>query len=103
MKNLTVKAGAKIGAVMGTLVWLVAGILPGFHFGGYGAIILYTKLMGVTSADPTLLLRVFAICGMMVGIMAAGTVCIVLGGLAGTAIGYVVSPKQSVEVAQEAK
>jgi hypothetical protein len=32
MKNETVKSGMKIGATIGGLVFLVAGIVPGFYF-----------------------------------------------------------------------
>jgi len=40
MKNMTVKAGMKIGATVGGLVFLVFGIMPGFYFGSYGTLIL---------------------------------------------------------------
>src|SRR5512139_3688477 len=46
MKNETVKAGMKIGATIGGLVFLVLGIVPGFYFGSYGTLILLQKLSG---------------------------------------------------------
>ena len=39
MKNETVKTGMKIGATIGGLVFLVAGIVPGFYFGSFGTLI----------------------------------------------------------------
>ena len=52
MKNETVKAGMKIGATVGGLVFVVFGIMPGFYFGSYGTLILLQKLMGGT-VEPT--------------------------------------------------
>ena len=46
MKNETVKAGMKIGASIGGLVFLVLGIVPGFYFGSYGTLILLQKPSG---------------------------------------------------------
>ena len=56
MKNATVKAGTKIGAALGGLVFLVFGIVPGFYFGSYGTLIMLQHLMGGT-VEPTLLVR----------------------------------------------
>jgi len=90
MKNETVKAGMKIGATVGGLVFLVFGIMPGFYFGSYGTLILLQKLMG-GSVDPTLFVRAAIVMGIVVGIACAATVSIVVGGLLGTALGYLVS------------
>ena len=46
MKNETVKSGMKIGAMIGGLVFVVAGIVPGFYFGSFGTLILLQKIMG---------------------------------------------------------
>jgi hypothetical protein len=91
MKNETVKAGMKIGATVGGLVFLVFGIMPGFYFGSYGTLILLQKLMG-GSVEPTLFVRAAIVMGSVVGIACAATVSIVVGGLLGTALGYLVSP-----------
>jgi len=90
MKNETVKAGMKIGATVGGLVFLVFGIMPGFYFGSYGTLILLQKLMGGT-VEPTLFARATIVMGIMVGIACAAAVSLVVGGLLGTAMGYVVS------------
>jgi hypothetical protein len=90
MKNEIVKAGMKIGATLGGLVFVIAGIVPGFYFGSFGTLILLQKLMGGT-VEPTLFVRAAIVMGIGVGIACAATVSIVLGGLAGTAMGYVVS------------
>jgi membrane protein YqaA with SNARE-associated domain len=46
--------------------------------------------MGGT-VEPTLIVRSLIVMGIMVGIACAATACLVLGGLLGTAMGYIVS------------
>ncbi len=95
MKNETVKTGMKIGATMGGLVFLVFGIMPGFYFGSYGTLILLQKLLG-GMVEPTLFVRVAIVMGIVVGISCAAAVCLVVGGLMGTAIGFVVAAPAAV-------
>jgi hypothetical protein len=90
MKNETIKAGMKIGATVGGLVFVIAGIVPGFYFGSFGTLILLQKLMG-GAVEPTLFVRAAIVMGIVVGIACAATVSIVVGGLLGTLMGYVVS------------
>jgi hypothetical protein len=99
MKNDTVKTGMKIGATMGGLVFLVFGIVPGFYFGSYGTLILLQKLMG-GSVEPTLFARAAIVMGIVVGIACAAAVSLVVGGLLGTALGYVVSAPSAVREKQ---
>lgn len=90
MKNETVKAGMKIGATIGGLVFLVFGIVPGFYFGSYGTLILLQKLMGGT-VEPSLFVRAAVVIGVMVGLACTFAVSIVVGGLLGTLFGSIVS------------
>jgi hypothetical protein len=90
MKNESVKAGMRIGATIGGLVFAIFGIVPGFYFGSYGTLILLNKLMGA-AVEPTLFVRAAVVCGIVVGIASAAAVSLVIGGLAGAALGYVVS------------
>jgi hypothetical protein len=94
MKNETVKAGMKIGATIGGLVFLVAGIMPGFYFGSYGTLLMLQRLMGGT-VEPTLFVRAAIVMGIVVGISCAAAVSLVVGGLLGTAMGYLVSAPQA--------
>jgi hypothetical protein len=89
MKNADAKAGMKIGALVGGLVFAVFGIVPGFYFGSFGTLILLQKLMG--TVEPTLIVRAAVVCGIAIGIVTAAVVSLVIGGLAGMALGYVVS------------
>ena len=101
MKNETVKAGMKIGATVGGLVFLVLGIVPGFYFGSYGTLILLQKLMGGT-VEPTLIARAVIVMGIAVGIACAAAVSIVVGGLLGTALGFVISAPAAMREKKEA-
>lgn len=102
MKNETVKAGMKIGATVGGLVFLVSGIMPGFYFGSFGTLMLLQKLMG-GSVEPTLFVRAAVVMGITVGIVCAATVSIVAGGLIGTVAGYVVSAPAAMRERQTAQ
>ena len=101
MKNETVKAGMKIGATVGGLVFVVLGIVPGFYFGSYGTLILLQKLMGGT-VEPSLVVRAVVVMGIAVGIACAAAVSIVVGGLVGTALGYAVSAPSALREKKEA-
>ncbi len=90
MADDSIKAGMKIGVVIGGLVFLIFGIMPGFYFGSFGALILLQKLMG-GSVEPTLFVRAAIVMGVLVGIACSAVVCLVAGGLLGTVLGYVVS------------
>ena len=90
MKNETVKTGMKIGASIGGLVFVVFGIMPGFYFGSFGTLILLQKLMG-GAVEPTLFVRAAMVMGIVVGIACAAAVSLVVGGLIGTVMGYLVS------------
>jgi hypothetical protein len=89
MKNETVKTGMRIGTTIGGLVFALFGIMPGFYFGSFGTLILLQKLMG--TVEPTLIVRAAVVCGIMIGIASAAAVSLVVGGLVGTALGYVVT------------
>ena len=96
MKNETVKTGMKIGAAAGGVVFLAFGIMPGFYFGSYGTLILLQKLMG-GAVEPTLFIRAAVVMGIVVGIACAAAVSIVVGGLLGTAMGFVVSAPAAIQ------
>jgi len=101
MKNETVKAGMKIGAAVGGLVFLALGIMPGFYFGSYGTLILLQKLMG-GAVEPTLFVRAAIVMGIVVGISCAAAVSLVVGGLMGTVAGFVVSAPAAMRERQAA-
>ena len=96
----TMKAGTKIGAGIGVLAFLVFGIVPGFYFGSYGTLMLLSHLAG-GPVEPTTIVRMLTVAGIMLGIFCIGAVSIVLGSIFGTAMGYVVDVIASLGRAKE--
>ncbi|OGW26949.1 MAG: hypothetical protein A2X56_11690 [Nitrospirae bacterium GWC2_57_13] len=95
-----VKTGTKIGATIGGLAFLIFGIVPGFYFGSYGTLILIQKLVG-GAVEPTLIVRAIIVMGILVGILCVAAVSIVVGGILGTAMGYLVSLPQALRERKE--
>lgn len=88
-RKAMMKAGTKIGAAIGALVFLVFGIVPGFYFGSFGTLVILSHLAG-GPVEPTTIVRMLTVVGIVLGIFCIGSVSIVLGSVFGTALGYVV-------------
>jgi len=82
----TVRMWTKIGAIAGAIGFLAFGLVPGFYFGSYGALILMSHLFG--SVQPTVVVRVATAAGIVLGITCVGFMSIVVGAILGTAVGY---------------
>ena len=87
-RKKTMKIGTKMGAVLGTLVFLVFGLVPGFYFGSYGTIMLLSRLAG-GPVEPTTIVRMITVMGIVIGMFCIAATNIVLGSVFGTALGYV--------------
>jgi len=85
----TMKAGTKIGAALGFIAFLAFGIVPGFYFGSFGVLTLLSHLAG-GPVEPTTIVRMLTVAGILLGIFCVGAVKVVLGAVFGTALGYVV-------------
>src|SRR5512139_4214863 len=96
----TMKVGTKIGAAIGGLVFLVFGIVPGFYFGSYGTLLVLSHLAG-KAVEPTTIVRMLTVVGIMLGIFCIGAVSIVLGSVFVTAMGYVVDVISNIGTAKE--
>lgn len=100
-----VRMGTKIGATLGGIAFLVFGLIPGFYFGSYGALVVMKHLMG-GPVEPTLIVRMIVAVGIMLGIVCIASVSIVVGSIVGTVLGYIVEALTSpaeVKEAAEAK
>ena len=95
-----VRVGTKIGAAMGGIAFLIFGLIPGFYFGSYGALVVITHLMG-GPVEPTVIVRLVIAAGIMLGIFCIGSVSIVVGSIVGTALGYLVEAATSPAEAKE--
>ena len=96
----TMRVGTKIGAAIGVLGFLAFGIVPGFYFGSYGTLMLLSHLAG-GPVEPTTIVRMLTVAGILLGIFCVGAVSIVLGSVFGTAMGYVVDVVGSLGRAKE--
>jgi len=85
-----ISSGTKVGAVLGGMVFLFFGIVPGFYYGGYGTLMLISKIVG-GPVEATLGIRVALVLGTVLGIACVGALSIVLGSVAGTVAGSVVN------------
>jgi hypothetical protein len=95
----TVRKGTKLGAAIGGILFLAFGVIPGFYFGSYAALMLVNHLTG-GAMQATVLLRVVTAAGIMLGITCMGFMSIVVGAIVGTAAGYAV---QAISHGLEAK
>lgn len=103
--NQAAKIGRNIGAAAGAVVFFIFGLLPGFHFGSYGALVALNHLLG-HSLEPNILIRMVVVVGALLGMVCTASVSIVLGAVAGTLLGYMTdaltSPARPHEEASEA-
>lgn len=83
-----VRMGTKVGAMLGFIGFLAVGVVPGFYFGSYGALVLMNHLFGALEA--TVILRLATAAGVIMGITCVGFLSIVVGAIFGTAAGYAV-------------
>lgn len=84
-----IKTGMKVGAILGGIAFLVFGIVPGFHYGGYGALMLISKIAG-GPVEATLAVRMVIVVGILIGTLCLGFMSIVIGSVLGTVSGYMV-------------
>ncbi len=88
-RRRTMKVGTKIGAALGAIVFLVFGLVPGFYFGSYGALVLMSRLAG-GPVEPTTIVRMITVVGIALGIFCGAAASIVLGAVFGTSLAWAV-------------
>lgn len=84
----TLKVGRKIGALLGGIVFVVFGIVPGFYFGSAATVILLSHLAG-GPVEPGVLVRMLIVVGTVLGLFCTASVSIVGGSALGTGLAYV--------------
>jgi hypothetical protein len=95
----TNKTPALVGAGIGLAAFLAVALLPAMLYGGYAGVLLAGGIFG-TPVSATLLPRALIVFGMVLGVVAVGSLFAVAGAAAGTAIGAVVratTPAKKVE------
>ncbi|MCK7510406.1 MAG: hypothetical protein MZV70_44390 [Desulfobacterales bacterium] len=73
MKDM-VRTGTKVGAALGGLAFVVFGIIPGYHFGSYGTLLMLKHLLG-EAVEPTIFVRLAVAVGIVFGIACMASVC----------------------------
>ena len=89
MKQDQITMATKVGAALGSLVFLIFGVWPGVYFGGYIALMMLNALVG--SVEPTFFVRTIVMAGTIMGVACVAAVSLVVGGVVGAATGVLVS------------
>lgn len=87
---------------MGTIVFLIFGIVPGFYFGSYGTLVVISHLVG-GPVEPNVLVRMLIVVGILLGLFCTASVSIVFGAVFGSIVGYATEaftakPKELAEI-----
>jgi len=81
--------GRNLGALLGSIVFVIFGIIPAFYFGSYGTLVLISDLTG-GPVEAGVLVRITIVAGIALAVLCACAVCIVAGSVLGTAIAWLV-------------
>ena len=80
------KLPSLVGAGIGLALFLAIALLPSLLYGGYAGLLLAGGIFG-TPVEPTFLPRALIVFGMVLGVVAVGSLFAVLGAVAGAAVG----------------
>ena len=89
-----------VGSGIGLALFLAIGLLPSMLYGGYAGLLLAGGIFG-TPVEPTMLPRALIVFGMVLGVVAVGSLFAVLGAAAGAAVGALTSATIRRPVAEE--
>ncbi len=96
----TLTVGRNIGAAVGVIVFLVVGIIPAFHFGSYGTLVIISDLAG-GPVEPGVLVRIALVIGVAISFLCIGALSIVAGSVIGTALAYAADIVSNLFVAEK--
>ncbi len=80
------KISTLVGSGIGLALFLAVGLLPSMLYGGYAGLLLAGGIFG-TPVVPTILPRALIVFGMVMGVVAVGSLVAVVGAAAGAAVG----------------
>ena len=89
-----------VGSGIGLALFLAIGLLPSMLYGGYAGLLLAGGIFG-TPVEPTMLPRALIVFGMVLGVVAVGSLFAVLGAAAGAAVGALTNATIRRPVAEE--
>jgi hypothetical protein len=79
-----------VGAGIGLATFLAVALLPAMLYGGYAGVLLAGGIFGIP-VQATILARALIVFGMVMGVVAVGSLFAVVGAAAGAAIGALTS------------
>jgi hypothetical protein len=94
------KTPTLVGAGIGLALFLAIALLPAMLYGGYAGVLLAGGIFG-TPVEPTLLARALIVFGMVLGVVAVGSLFAVAGAVAGAAVGALTAITGRKPAAQE--
>jgi len=97
------KIPSLVGAGIGLALFLAVALLPAMLYGGYAGVLLAGGIFG-TPLQATLLVRGLIVFGIVLGVVAVGSLFAVAGAAAGAGVGALagaVSRKPAAEVAKD--
>jgi hypothetical protein len=94
------KLPSLVGAGIGLALFLAVALLPAMLYGGYAGVLLAGGIFG-TPVPATLLPRILIVFGMVMGVVAVGSLFAVAGAVAGAAVGALTSLAGRKPAAQE--
>lgn len=94
------KLPSLIGAGVGLALFLAVALLPAILYGGYAGLLLAGGIVG-TPVEPGFVVKALVIFGMVLGVVAVGSLFAVVGAAAGAGIGVITSIGARTPVAQE--
>jgi hypothetical protein len=94
------KLPSLVGAGLGLALFLAVALLPAMLYGGYAGLLLAGGIFG-TPVEPTLLPRALIVFGMVMGVVAVGSLFAVVGAAAGAAVGALTALTARKPAAQE--
>ena len=94
------KTPTLIGSGIGLALFLAVALLPAMLYGGYAGVLLAGGIFG-TPVEATLLARALIVFGMVLGVVAVGSLFAVMGAVAGAAVGALTAITGRKPAAQE--
>jgi hypothetical protein len=98
---MTRKTPSLVGAAIGLALFLALGLLPALLYGGYAGVMLAGGIFG-TPIAATFLVRALIVFGMVLGVTAVASLFVVVGAVAGAAVGVLLpSARPAPKLAEE--
>jgi len=96
------RAGSKIGALGGLILFAILGLVPMVYIGSFGSVAALAWMTGGPIA-PTLVMRALIVIGTVGAVLFAATLSTMAGAVLGTVLGYVAEAMTAKDKSPEAE